>query len=287
MILSLYGSRRQFGRTDSFNRFFTELNALGVSYTIEERFHSHLLSIGTTAMKPAAITGSSKAPVTDLAVCFGGDGTMLRTVRIFAGSETTVYGVNTGHLGFLAASKFDNPEESVRNIVNRNFGISKRTMLYAEFLENGEQRCVTALNEIALSKRDSSSMINICCNINNNPLATYRADGLIVATPTGSTAYNLAVGGPIITPECNVLAISPISAHSLTMRPLVIPDSSEISLHVTSRHPTFLLSNDGVSHEVAENSTISVGKTPFHASIATNNNETFTDTLRRKMLWDS
>lgn len=142
-----------------------------------------------------------------------------------------------------------------------------------------------ALNEIAVLKQDSASVVSVDARLNGEPLAVYRADGLIVSTPTGSTGYNLSAGGPIAAPGTNVWVVSPIAAHTLTMRPMVVADSSEIEMCVESRSGSFLLSFDGNSIVLPSKSAIKVSKAPFVTNIVLANDRSFADTLREKLLW--
>ena len=218
-------------------------------------------------------------PQADLAIAIGGDGAFLKTAAWVGDSGIPVAGINTGHLGFLAAFSFDNPDDINRYLIAGDYVIEDRTMLEVETPAG----VFHALNEAAITRGENASMVSIRTEINGHDSLTYKGDGLIIATPTGSTAYNLSVGGPILDPSVAGWIIAPIAAHSLTVRPLVINDSSVVRLHVELRSPTFRLTLDGKSMSLPDGSLLSISKARWPLRLVTLPGHNFTDTLTTKM----
>lgn len=227
------------------------------------------------------------APDADVALSIGGDGTFLRTVQWVAGADIAILGINTGHLGYLADLSI---EEAVAPDCGP-FAVQERTVLQVNVEEasaselSPEDFWPYALNEVAFLKKDTSSMITAETTVNGAPLTTYLADGLLVATPTGSTGYNLSVGGPIIEPTAPALVLAPVAPHSLTMRPLVLSDNSRISVVADSRGGSYLLSLDGRSTALPVGTRVTVSKAPFTVKVLQRRTRNFADTLRTKLLW--
>ncbi|MFA6832083.1 MAG: NAD kinase [Bacteroidaceae bacterium] len=221
----------------------------------------------------------------DLVISIGGDGTFLETARILQAMELPILGINTGHLGFLADIGLEHMEEEVIDILKGSMHIEKRSVLEVELI--GEELPISryALNEVAILKHDTSSMIAIETKVDGELLTTYQADGLIIATPTGSTAYSLSVGGPIMTPTCNTLSITPVAPHSLNIRPIVFSDSATITLGIKSRSNNYLVAIDGKSASVKAETTTIIKRAKCHINIVRRKDQTFFKTLRNKMMW--
>jgi NAD+ kinase len=194
-------------------------------------------------------------------------------------------GINTGHLGYLADVQISESETILDDITTGNYKIEERSLIEVVSSNAELDNWPFALNEVAILKQDTASMISIKTEINDVVLNTYIGDGLIISTPTGSTGYNLSVGGPIIEPTAPNWVISPIAAHSLTMRPLVVSNESVIKATTTSRATNYRLSLDGRSITLPEGSSITLRKAPFGIKVAQRLNHHFTDTLRNKLLW--
>ncbi len=221
-------------------------------------------------------------------IAFGGDGTMLSTGRLLAGSGVPLLGVNLGKLGFLAEFSIDTLEQTVDDLIGGGFQIVERTLLQATFPDNPELDPIIALNDIVIDKRDGALMLRLQAHINGDYLGTYNADGLILATPTGSTAYALAVGGPVVAPSARVMVIAPIAPHMLTARPVVVADDAVIEVVATSpRHEeTIRVYADGQVHRsVPMNARISVTRYQHMASLVKRRSTTYFDVLRAKLLW--
>ena len=222
----------------------------------------------------------------ELLISFGGDGTLLDTVTMIKNSNIPILGINAGRLGFLANITQDDIVSAVRVIKERKFRIDERTVVEISNAKdlNGVG-CAFALNEITIHKKDSSSMLMINANIDDEFLNTYWADGLIVATPTGSTAYSLSCGGPILSPGSDNLVITPISPHNLNLRPLVVSDDVEIRLAAESREGQFLLTMDSRSITVENNAPIILRKANFSIKLVELPDQNFFKTIRNKLFW--
>ena len=194
-------------------------------------------------------------------------------------------GINTGHLGYLADVRISDVGKCLECVFNGNHRIDSRTMIEVDCAETDVDGWPYALNEVAILKQDTSSMIDMEARIGDALLANYRGDGLIVSTPTGSTGYNLSVGGPILEPSAPVWAISPIAAHSLTMRPLVVSDDSVFTVTTHSRSDAYRLSLDGRSVSLAAGTTVTMRRAPFVTKVIQSQDHHFSDTLRDKLLW--
>lgn len=221
----------------------------------------------------------------DYIICMGGDGTFLDVASRVGSKEIPILGINTGRLGFLASFSPEHIEEAIEDLYHGHFNIEKRSVLQISCDETDLNDHPYALNEIAILKHDISSMISIHTSINGEYLTNYQADGLIVGTPTGSTAYSLSVGGPIIVPQSSTISLTPVAPHSLNMRPLVICDDAEIELRVESRSGNFLVSLDGRSCSYPDNIHLHIRKAPHHVNVITQTDQSFFSTLRRKMMW--
>lgn len=215
----------------------------------------------------------------------GGDGTFLHSVMEIRNFEIPVIGVNSGRLGFLADISEDQVQLALANIFNRNYSIVERTLLKVEWKGQNKMEFNYALNEMTVLKTDTSAMINVSAYLDKDLLNNYWADGLIIATPTGSTAYSLSVGGPILTPDSENFVITPIAPHNLTIRPLVVPDNYQIKLVVQGRGTHFLTSLDFRSVPVEFNTVIKVKKAGFKLKTIQLPELTFFNTLRNKLMW--
>ena len=221
----------------------------------------------------------------DLVLTIGGDGTFLEATTLVRDSNIPIAGINSGRLGFLADISKEDIKSALADIFDKNYKIRELNLL--EISTEGDLfgDLNFALNELAISKRDSSSMITIHAYLNGEFLNSYWADGLIIATATGSTAYSLSTGGPILHPDSQNFVISPIAPHNLTVRPLVIPDSMDIKLKVDARGGKYLASLDSRGRVIDEQITISIKKASFSIRTLLRNHQSYYDTLRNKLMW--
>lgn len=221
----------------------------------------------------------------DFVFSIGGDGTFLRTVMAIGEKQIPILGINTGHLGFLADINEDSLNDTLQELQEGRYRIEDRAQLQVTF--GNEILCGRnyALNELAILKQDTASMITVHVSIDDEYLTSYQADGLVVATPTGSTAYSLSIGGPIMTPKAKNFILTAIAPHSLNARPLVIEDTSTISLEIEGRTKNFLISLDGRSEVLSSGSKLSICKAPSSVRIVKRMGHTFYETLREKLMW--
>ncbi len=214
----------------------------------------------------------------------GGDGTFLESVRLAGEMGIPIIGINTGRLGFLANIARDEIEESLDMLFSDNYSVEERSLIRLDTNFGPLGKINTALNEITIHKK-SISMITIQAELDGEFLNSYWADGLIISTPTGSTAYSMSVGGPIVYPGSESFIISPISPHNLTVRPLVIPDKIKIKLKVLSRSDKYLVAIDSRSYEVDTRTEISLSRAGYCVKMVNFPNHSFYNTLRNKLMW--
>ena len=222
----------------------------------------------------------------DYAISMGGDGTLLKTAARVHSKDTPIIGVNIGRLGFLADVAPSEIETAISDIYAGNYRVDEHSVIKIE--TSGEEKLESspfALNDIAILKRDNASMISIRANINGEYVTTYQADGLIVTTPTGSTAYNLSNGGPIIAPGTGTLCLTAVAPHSLNIRPIVVPDTSVISLKVESRSHSVLVAVDGKSTSLHDGTEVHISKAKHTVRIIHFSDRKYYSTLREKMMW--
>jgi NAD+ kinase len=223
----------------------------------------------------------------DMLISIGGDGTILRAAALVGDSGVPILGINAGRLGFLATVQKENIAEFMQFIIDKKYTISKRTLLSLSTTPTNESIAEInfAMNEISVSRKDTTSMITIETYLNNEFLNSYWADGLIIATPTGSTGYSMSCGGPILTPDVKSFVITPIAPHNLNARPLVIPDETEIRLKVSGREENYLVSLDSRTTSVKNETILVIKKNPFQINMVEIPQETFLKTLRTKLFW--
>ncbi len=223
----------------------------------------------------------------DLFFSIGGDGTILKAVTFVGNLGIPIVGINTGRLGFLATIQKEEITESLNQILEGEYSISERSLLTVETFPKSEeiQPLNFALNEVAVNRRNTTSMIKVETLVNDKYLTSYWSDGLIVATPTGSTGYSLSCGGPVIDPEAKNIVLTPIAPHNLNARPLVLPDSSVVSLKVSGRENSFLLSMDSRIATLENETLIIIKKAPYTIKLLQLHDDSFIKTLRKKLLW--
>jgi NAD+ kinase len=221
----------------------------------------------------------------DLMISMGGDGTLLEAVSYVRTSKTPVLGINVGRMGFLATVAQKDALAALEIFWQGKYSLDKRSLLQLKTYGSPTIKADFALNEVAFLKQDSSAMIAIHASIDGEVLATYWADGLIVATPTGSTGYSLSCGGPIVLPSTHNLVITPVSPHNLSVRPLVVPDSAVLSFKVKSSNQKILITLDGRSHTIDTDVELTVSKAPFQAHLVKVGQSNIFDILRQKLHW--
>lgn len=224
--------------------------------------------------------------VADFMFSIGGDGTILEAIAFIRNSGIPIVGINTGRLGFLAGLTVEQAVDSmVENLLARKFSLDKRTLLRLDTQKNLFGDVNFAMNELTVQRKDSSSMMTIHCWVNGEFLNSYWADGLIIATPTGSTAYSLSCGGPLMIPDAKSFVITPLSPHNLNVRPLILPDNCEIKLKVEGRSPQYNASLDARMESFEETDELYIRKGDFKISLVRFNDQHFFDVIREKLMW--
>ena len=221
----------------------------------------------------------------DVLISLGGDGTLLDTLALVRDNGIPVIGINFGRLGFLASINKNEIKNAIEALVHKNYTLDKRTLLHVASKHNlfGDENF--ALNDITIHRRDNTAMMIIHAYMNDEFINSYWADGLIIATPTGSTAYSLSCGGPIIFPSAQNFVITPIAPHNLNVRPVIIPDDVSLRFEVEARSTKFLVSCDSRTATVDKSVKITISKASFHVNLVRLNNESYLTTLRNKLLW--
>lgn len=284
MKVGIFGSEYQVDKQNLLRRLFDKLHSLEAEIYVESNFYTFLTdALGFDADLAQVLTG--EAFDLDFALSIGGDGTFLHTAACINKQNIPILGINTGRLGFLADVSVKEVEETIDELYRNYYKIEERRLL--QLVVGGEpfRGYNYALNEVAILKRDTSSMITIHTKLNGEYLTSYQADGLVIATPTGSTAYSMSINGPIIIPQCDNLVLSPVAPHSLNVRPLVIPDSYKITLGVESRSKSFLVAMDGRSEVYPSGIQLSVSIADYTTKVIKRYNQTFYQTLREKLMW--
>ena len=277
---ALFGNIYQERKCTAVQKFFAIAEAHKASIAIHEPFYLFLRDTMQIAIPQCEVITSDDFTA-DYIVCMGGDGTFLDVASKIGSKEIPIIGINTGRLGFLASFSPEQIESAIDDIYEGRFNLEQHSVLHISCDELSLGDYPNALNEVAILKHDISSMITIHTSINEEYLTTYQADGLIIGTPTGSTAYSLSVGGPIIVPQAGTISLTPVAPHSLNMRPLVICDDAEIQLRVESRSHRFLISLDGRSQSYEENIHLHIRRAPYVVNVVTQPGHSFFSALRR------
>lgn len=264
---------------------FDELKSRDVHVQISGSYSQILNEAGIITYCNAAYTTGDELIMADFMLSLGGDGTLLDSLTHIGAKEIPILGINTGRLGFLATVSPENLILELALLFQGKFEIEKRSLVSIKSNIDIFNGLNFGLNELGIMKTDSSSMIVIKAYLNEKFLNSYWADGLIVSTPTGSTGYNLSVGGPVVTPGSDIFVISPMSPHNLNVRPLIVSDNSKLRFEVESRSKNFLVSLDSRSKVVDESTIITLKKEKFQACLLKIRGNDFLDTLRSKLNW--
>lgn len=286
MLVALYN--RIFDQEDipTLQQIVQKLEAQRLQLIVYKDFYDRLQPHITFSEEPQLFTGKSDLPRhTDMLFSLGGDGTLLDTVTYVGNSNIPIIGINLGRLGFLAAIPVEEIGQAILSLVRGSYTIEKRTLLHLDAsvpLFNGT---AFALNEFTLHRKDSSSMIKIHTYLNGEFLNSYWADGLIVATPTGSTGYSLSCGGPVVFPMASSLVITPVAPHNLNVRSIIVPDDNVISFEVEGRADQFLCTLDSRQESITSKVQLAVKKENFTISLVRPDEHNFLRTIRQKLYW--
>ena len=281
---ALFGNEYQARKSASIQKVLDVLGEQGAEIYMDRPFYEFLTQSLGLKVRVAGLFDDYNFDV-DFCISMGGDGTFLKTASRVGAKCIPIVGINTGRLGFLADVGPTEIEEALDLLFAGTYDVEKQTIIKIEADGEPIEGNPYALNDIALLKRDMASMISIRTCINGDYLVTYQADGLIVTTPTGSTAYSLSNGGPIMVPQTGTLCLTAVAPHSLNIRPIVIPDDCEITLEVESRSHNFLAAIDGRSEKLLEGTRVTIRKAPFSAHVVKRKGQRYFSTLREKMMW--
>ncbi len=286
MKIAIYGRATNNNTSEHIQRLFHKLNQYKTEMVIYEPFYKFLKQkIQISGDIKIFNSHSDLNRDVDCMLSIGGDGTFLETLSFIRNSGIPVLGINTGHLGFLANVAQTEINNAIDALLNKKFSIEKRALLSISASNNLFGDVNYGLNELTIFKKDSSSMITIHTYINGEFLNSYFADGLIIATPTGSTAYSLSCGGPLVMPDSQNFVITPIAPHNLNVRPLVISDNNIITLKVEGRSSHYLATLDSRNEIIDSSVELTLKKADFYMHLIKLENQNFLNTIRNKLLW--
>lgn len=286
MTIGVVGNSAKRDFTSAVGSLLAILESRQIPYMLDSGLRSVFESVGAGGR---FVNASEMRDQANVVVAFGGDGTMLAMSRMLVGSGVPLLGVNLGRLGFLAEVSVDSLDEMIDELVSGRTQIVERGLLQATFPDNPAIAPLIALNDIVIDKSDGSRMVELDTWINGDFLGTYRGDGLIFATPTGSTAYALSAGGPVVSPNCDVTVIAPIAPHMLTARPVVVPDRSIIEIVPKIEHEgrdgVHIYADGQVHRNMPAPSRVTITRYEATASLVKRTSTTYFDVLRAKLLW--
>ncbi len=281
---AVFGNIYQARKSAGIQSLLSCLRRHGADILMERMFHAFLSDGGIKGIGAVTVFDGSDFDA-DFVISMGGDGTLLKSAAAVGDKGIPVIGVNMGRLGFLANIGAGGINEALDEICAGRYAVDEHAVIQLSAGGTPFGGCSCAMNDISILKRDNASMISIHTWVNGEYVVTYRADGLIVTTPTGSTAYSLSNGGPIITPGTGILCLTPVAPHSLNIRPIVIPDDAVIRLEVESRSHNFLIAADGRSADCREGVQLEIRKAPYTIKTVKPVGQTYAATLREKMMW--
>ncbi len=286
MKIALFSRDRVQHKTQEVERIFAAIARHGFYYCVNQEFAPIVKKLIGVDIDPSQIYGEAvgELPAESTMVCYGGDGTILEGLHRLGGQSIAVVGINSGRLGFLASGTGDDIENIFDDIATKSLNIEHRKMLAIDGDFAPDNQRLYAANEFSV-QRLGATKISVETKVDDRPVATYHGDGLVVSTPTGSTAYSLSAGGPIVAPNCACFILSPLAPHNLSMRPLVVPNSSTISLSICSRQGDAAISLDNRTFPIGQHAQITISLCEVEFLLATGSNISFYETLRKKMMW--
>lgn len=287
MLVALYNRTFEPEDIPTLQRIIHKLEGYQLNLIFFEDFYQRIQPHLQLQRPPQILfTGRKDLPLhTDMLFSFGGDGTMLDTITFVGNSNIPIIGINLGRLGFLAAISEEDVDDALSSLVQGSYTIEKRSLLHLDANIPLFGDSPFGLNEFTIHRKDSSSMIKIHTYLNGEFLNTYWADGLIVATPTGSTGYSLSCGGPVVFPQASNFVITPVAPHNLNLRCIVVPDDGIISFEVEGRSDTFLCTLDSRSETITSDTQLAIRKENFSISLVRPHEHNFLKTIRQKLYW--
>jgi NAD+ kinase len=284
MRFALFGNTYEANKSAHAEELLRIVRRYGDKVYVDPDFNRFLREEQHFSFEPDGIIDDLRHLDIDMAISLGGDGTFLKAAHCIGDTNIPIVGINTGRLGFLADVSPDEMETFFDQLHKGHYTVRERSLLEL-IIGNDHEHPTYALNEIAVSKHDSSSMLAIHTSVDGERLTTYMGDGLLIATPTGSTAYSLSAGGPIIYPQADVFVLTAVAPHILNVRPVVIADDKTITLDIESRSGSFLVAADGISQSYPEHTTLTLRKAAHSVRVVKQENNTFFHTLQKKMMW--
>lgn len=285
MKIAIYGQRLEDNYLSFVQDLFQSLLNKDVDVVVCEKFYNDLSEKIELDSRLKIFKDHLDMDGVNYLFSIGGDGTLLKTITYVRDSNVPIFGINTGRLGFLTSIATEEMESAIDDILAGDFDLDTRTLLSLQTENNLFGEVNYALNEITLQKKDTSSMITIQVYLNGEFLNSYWADGIIISTPTGSTAYSLSCNGPIILPGSGNIIINPIAPHNLNVRPVVVPDGTELTLKIKGRTDNFLVALDSRSLTVPLSMELKITKSSHQINIIRLKNHSFLKTLRSKLIW--
>lgn len=286
MKIAIYGKPYPNALNRSITTLIDAIENHGFEVVCYERFHDFLRSAGIIE-RSLPTFNRENVQIKDFAclVSVGGDGTLLDTATLIGNSGVPIIGINAGRLGFISSASIDEFEGVLKTIENQTYRVEERSLIQIQTERNLFGKLNFALNEVTVHKKDTAAMVKIEVMLDDEFLNTYWADGLIVSTPTGSTAYSLSCGGPIVIPGSANMVVTPIAPHNLSIRPVVISHDSRLRLKITGRSENFLLALDSRTEVIFPGEEIHVTKAPFTLRLIQPEGHTFVNTMRHKLGW--
>ncbi|CAN5429024.1 NAD kinase [soil metagenome] len=285
MRIAIYSRGLEAQQIDGLKLLLAELDRYNIEPVIYQDFFNQFYTSVSIPNKYSTFTHPADLEEIDFMISVGGDGTLLDAVTFVGDRGIPVLGINYGRLGFLASIGKQEISTTVKALVQRTFVLDKRSLLHLDANMPLFSGLSFALNEFTIHKKDTSPMVKIHTYLNGEFLNTYWADGLIVATPTGSTGYSLSCNGPVVFPESASFVITPVAPHNLNIRPLIVPDSTIISFEVEGRIDGFLCTLDSRREIVTKEVLLAIRKETFHINLVRLNETNFLQTLRNKLSW--
>lgn len=280
---AIFGNEYQAKKSVSIQKILSYLSQRGAEMMIDRTFYDFLVTEKIDVKEAVPFEGDEFD--SDYVISMGGDGTFLKAAARVGKKCIPILGVNMGRLGFLSDILPSELDKAFSAIYEGNFRIESHSVVMLETEGEPLMECPFALNDIAVLKRDNASMISIHTSVDDEYMVTYQADGLIISTPTGSTAYGLSNGGPIMVPNSDILCLTPVAPHSLNIRPVVISGESVVKLTIESRSHNYLVAIDGRSETLTESTKLTIRKAPYEVRIIKLQNKRYYSTLREKMMW--
>lgn len=286
MLVAVYNRTFEERNIPQLQKVLTKIQEQNIQMVFFKDFYDRIAAHLNLDYTPVLFSSKKDLPRnTDMLISLGGDGTLLDTITYVGASNIPIIGINLGRLGFLAAIPENELDSAILSLARGSYSIEKRTLIHLDSsvpLFNGSP---FALNEFTLHRKDSSSMIKIHTYLNGEFLNTYWADGLIVATPTGSTGYSLSCGGPVVFPQTSSFVITPVAPHNLNTRSIVVPDDNVISFEVEGRAEQFLCTLDARTESIASGVQLAVKKENFTIGLVRPDEHNFLNTIRQKLYW--